>query len=106
MADKIMAAMDSEDEKQGANILIKAMSAPCMQVAENAGIEGAVILSKVQSLSAEKGVSQLLLSSPVFLGVFFVVICGNDTSIHLNSYMLLFLFLSIDTTVWLGMGRK
>eukprot|EP00561_Arcocellulus_cornucervis_P014566 CAMPEP_0185802430 /NCGR_PEP_ID=MMETSP1322-20130828/1992_1 /TAXON_ID=265543 /ORGANISM="Minutocellus polymorphus, Strain RCC2270" /LENGTH=592 /DNA_ID=CAMNT_0028498189 /DNA_START=63 /DNA_END=1841 /DNA_ORIENTATION=- len=55
MADKIMAAMDSEDEKQGANILIKAMSAPCMQVAENAGIEGAVILSKVQSLSAEKG---------------------------------------------------
>lgn len=106
MADKIMAAMDSEDEKQGANILIKAMSAPCMQVAENAGIEGAVILSKVQSLSAEKGVSQLLLSSPVFLGVFFVVICGNNTSMHLNSYILFFLFLSIDTTVWLGMGRK
>mmetsp|Transcript_19434 Transcript_19434/g.41953 ORF Transcript_19434/g.41953 Transcript_19434/m.41953 type:complete len:593 (+) Transcript_19434:95-1873(+) len=55
MADKILDALDSDDEKQGANILIKALSAPCMQVAENAGIEGAVILSKVQSLAAENG---------------------------------------------------
>jgi hypothetical protein len=49
--------MDSDDERQGAMILIKALSAPCMQVAENAGIEGAVILSKVQAMCREKGVS-------------------------------------------------
>ena len=57
MKDQILDAMEGEDEKQGALILINAMSAPCMQVAENAGIEGAVILSKVQTLAAEKGVS-------------------------------------------------
>ena len=54
----ILDAIEDEDEKIGAGILIKALSAPCMQVAENAGIEGAVVLSKVlQSLSLEKGVS-------------------------------------------------
>jgi len=52
---KILDAMDSEDEEQGANILIRALSAPCMQVGENAGVEGAVVLSKVQSISMEKG---------------------------------------------------
>mmetsp|Transcript_16588 Transcript_16588/g.30183 ORF Transcript_16588/g.30183 Transcript_16588/m.30183 type:complete len:586 (-) Transcript_16588:116-1873(-) len=55
LADTILAAMDSDDERQGAMILIKALSAPCMQVAENAGIEGAVILSKVQAICREKG---------------------------------------------------
>ena len=95
MADKIMAAMDSEDEKQGANILVKAMSAPCMQVAENAGIEGAVILSKVQSLAAEKGVSQLLFSSFVFRGVFFVVIF-EFVAIILACTSLIHTFLSLS----------
>lgn len=56
LEEKILAAMDSEDEVQGANILIRALSAPCMQVAENAGIEGAVVLAKVQAISDEKGV--------------------------------------------------
>mmetsp|Transcript_14809 Transcript_14809/g.21175 ORF Transcript_14809/g.21175 Transcript_14809/m.21175 type:complete len:593 (-) Transcript_14809:207-1985(-) len=55
IVDKIMDACGSEDEKQGAKIFINAMTAPCMQVAENAGIEGAVIMSKVQKLSEEKG---------------------------------------------------
>lgn len=55
LVDKIMDAMDGEDEKQGANILIKALSAPCMQVAENAGLEGAVILAKVQAMSLKEG---------------------------------------------------
>merc|ERR1712113_689971 len=36
-------------------ILIKALSAPCMQIAANAGIEGAVVLSNVQNSSMEKG---------------------------------------------------
>lgn len=55
--DEVMAAMENDDERQGATILFNAMGAPCMQVAENAGIEGAVVLSKVQALSKEKGVS-------------------------------------------------
>lgn len=52
---KILDSMSSEDEEQGANILIKALSAPCMQVGENAGVEGAVVLSKVQTMSTEQG---------------------------------------------------
>lgn len=52
---KILEGMDDEDERQGANILIRALSAPCMQVGENAGVEGAVVLSKVQTMSIEKG---------------------------------------------------
>jgi len=55
MEEQLLAAMDNEDERTGAGILIKALSAPCMQVATNAGIEGAVVLSKVQSICAEKG---------------------------------------------------
>jgi len=55
LKDKIVEAMDGEDEVQGANILIRALSAPCMQVGENAGVEGAVVLSKVQSMSIDKG---------------------------------------------------
>jgi chaperonin GroEL len=56
-ADEILDAMDSEDERQGAMILVKALGFPAMQVAENAGIEGAVILAKIQDLAEEKGVS-------------------------------------------------
>jgi chaperonin GroEL len=59
MEETILSSIEDEDEKVGASILIKALSAPCMQVAENAGIEGAVVLSKVQSMSLEKGVSFL-----------------------------------------------
>jgi chaperonin GroEL len=35
--------------------MIKAMAYPAMQVAENAGIEGAVVLAKIQNLCEEKG---------------------------------------------------
>jgi len=55
MMDKVLAVCDNEDEIQGAQIMMKAISFPCMQVAINAGIEGAVVLSKVQSLAKEKG---------------------------------------------------
>eukprot|EP00522_Entomoneis_paludosa_P015797 CAMPEP_0172453220 /NCGR_PEP_ID=MMETSP1065-20121228/10645_1 /TAXON_ID=265537 /ORGANISM="Amphiprora paludosa, Strain CCMP125" /LENGTH=590 /DNA_ID=CAMNT_0013205399 /DNA_START=83 /DNA_END=1855 /DNA_ORIENTATION=+ len=55
LRDTILDAMEGDDERQGALIMINAMGAPCMQVAENAGIEGAVVLSKVQSLAAENG---------------------------------------------------
>eukprot|EP00526_Cylindrotheca_closterium_P006156 CAMPEP_0113623256 /NCGR_PEP_ID=MMETSP0017_2-20120614/11956_1 /TAXON_ID=2856 /ORGANISM="Cylindrotheca closterium" /LENGTH=588 /DNA_ID=CAMNT_0000533185 /DNA_START=55 /DNA_END=1821 /DNA_ORIENTATION=+ /assembly_acc=CAM_ASM_000147 len=53
--DEVLDAMDGEDERQGAQILFKAMAAPCMQVAENAGVEGAVVLAKIQALSEENG---------------------------------------------------
>jgi chaperonin GroEL len=53
--DEILDAMDSEDQRQGAMILVKALGFPAMQVAENAGIEGAVILAKIQELAEEKG---------------------------------------------------
>merc|ERR1712151_1133681 len=53
MKSKILRAMESDDEREGAKILIKALSAPCMQIAENAGSEGAVVLEKVQNLTKE-----------------------------------------------------
>jgi len=52
---KVMEAMDNEDEKTGASILMKALAFPCMQVAENAGLEGAVVLAKTQKMSIEEG---------------------------------------------------
>lgn len=55
MRESIMDSMDDEDERQGAKIMIDAMGAPAMQVAENAGIEGAVILAKIQAITEEKG---------------------------------------------------
>jgi len=54
-SDEILATMDDEDEKSGATILLNALGAPAMQVADNAGIEGAVVLSKIQSIGEEKG---------------------------------------------------
>eukprot|EP00980_Cylindrotheca_fusiformis_P007098 scaffold1489_cov194-Cylindrotheca_fusiformis.AAC.8 len=53
--DEVLDAMDNDDERQGASILINALGAPAMQVAENAGIEGAVILAKIQMMAEEKG---------------------------------------------------
>jgi len=53
MKSKILNSMESDDEREGAKILIKALSAPCMQIAENAGSEGAVVLEKVQNLTKE-----------------------------------------------------
>jgi chaperonin GroEL len=55
MKETILAGMDGEDERQGALIMIKAMTAPAMQVAENAGIEGAVVLAKIQALCEKEG---------------------------------------------------
>jgi chaperonin GroEL len=55
--DEVLNTFEDEDERQGALILFKALSAPAMQVASNAGIEGAVVLAKIQALCEEKGVS-------------------------------------------------
>lgn len=48
MADKLMEAMADEDERAGAKIILKSLSAPLKQIAKNAGIEGAVVLANVQ----------------------------------------------------------
>ncbi|MBQ3210997.1 MAG: chaperonin GroEL [Oscillospiraceae bacterium] len=45
-ADKLLAELEG-DEKTGASIIAKALKAPIMQIAANAGLEGAVILNKV-----------------------------------------------------------
>ena len=47
-ADGLLASMDG-DEKTGAAIVAKALKAPIMQIAANAGLEGAVILNNVYS---------------------------------------------------------
>ena len=45
-AEKLVATLEG-DEKTGAAIVAKALKAPIMQIAANAGVEGAVILNKV-----------------------------------------------------------
>jgi chaperonin GroEL len=45
-ADKLTATLEG-DEKTGAAIVAKALKAPIMQIAANAGVEGAVVLNKV-----------------------------------------------------------
>ena len=47
-AEKLLAELDG-DEKTGAAIVAKALKAPIMQIAANAGVEGAVILNQVNS---------------------------------------------------------
>ena len=61
MEQTIMDAMADDDERVGASILLQSMAYPAMQVAENAGIEGAVILSKIQEAGKEHGVRNCML---------------------------------------------
>ncbi len=44
-----MAASLEGDEKTGANIILKALESPLRRIAENAGLEGSVIIDKVRS---------------------------------------------------------
>lgn len=47
------------DEKTGAAIVIKALEAPVRQIAENAGLEGSIILNNVKSSAANHGFNAL-----------------------------------------------
>ncbi len=47
------------DEKLGAKIIIKALSAPLRQIGENAGKEGSIILQKVLSMGTNDGYNAL-----------------------------------------------
>ncbi|MBQ7241227.1 MAG: chaperonin GroEL, partial [Firmicutes bacterium] len=56
---KDMVASLSGDEKTGAEIVLKALEAPLRQIAENAGLEGAIIVDKVKSLPDGQGFNAL-----------------------------------------------
>ena len=47
--------LDDEEERQGADIVMKALSAPLRQLAENAGHEGEVVVDKVYGKPFEFG---------------------------------------------------
>jgi chaperonin GroEL len=47
------------DEKIGAMIIVKALAAPLKQIAENAGLEGSIVLQKVLGLSTNEGYNAL-----------------------------------------------
>ncbi len=49
----------SGDEKTGAEIVIKALEAPARQIAENAGLEGAVIVNKIKEQPVGVGFNAL-----------------------------------------------
>ena len=46
--DQVYDAMEDEDEKLAVDLLYRAIQAPVMQIAENAGMEGAVVLERVK----------------------------------------------------------
>ena len=48
-------ASDNEDEQTGINIVLRALSAPVRQIAENAGKDGSVILDHLMSADPEVG---------------------------------------------------
>ena len=50
-----MAASLEGDEKTGANIILKALEAPLRRIAENAGLEGSVIINKVKESAVGTG---------------------------------------------------
>ena len=54
-----MAADLEGDEKTGANIVIKALEAPLYCIAQNAGLEGAVIVNKVKEMKTGEGFDAL-----------------------------------------------
>lgn len=47
------------DEKIGVHIVIKALSAPLRQIADNAGVEGALVVQKVMGLPTNEGYNAL-----------------------------------------------
>ncbi len=46
---------DDEDERTGVRLLQRALEEPLRQIAENAGLEGSVIVEKVRALGKEEG---------------------------------------------------
>ena len=56
--EKVMETLKLEgDEKVGADIVLRSLSAPLRQLAFNAGLEGAIVVEKVRSLKATEGLN-------------------------------------------------
>lgn len=55
---KIVAELEG-DEKTGANVVLKALESPLFCIAQNAGLEGAVIVNKVKELESGMGFNVL-----------------------------------------------
>ena len=49
--DQVLAEMGDDDEKLAVDILYRAITAPIIQIAENAGTEGSLVLEKVPAES-------------------------------------------------------
>jgi len=55
-AEKVMASL-SGDEATGARMVVRSLSAPLKQIAENAGLEGRVVVEKVKALKGNEGLN-------------------------------------------------
>ena len=55
-AEKAMASL-SGDEATGARMVVRSLSAPLKQIAENAGLEGGVVVEKVKALKGNEGLN-------------------------------------------------
>ena len=52
--------LDDPDEQIGVNIIRRALEEPCRQIAENAGLEGSVVVDKVKKESGNNGFDALV----------------------------------------------
>jgi chaperonin GroEL len=50
-------AIDEADERTGANIIVRSLEEPVRQLAENAGLEGSVIVNEVRKAKAGHGLN-------------------------------------------------
>jgi len=55
-AEKVMASL-SGDEATGARMVVRSLSAPLKQIAENAGLEGGVVVEKVKAMKGNEGLN-------------------------------------------------
>lgn len=99
MMEEVLDAMEDEEEKQGALILMKSLGDPCIQVATNAGIEGAIVLTKVKALTKEKGVSKFsfIFSPYIYLSSLHIVFVRYAYGMRI---LLLFFTLSLTQFGW------
>lgn len=57
MKDKILESCDGEDERLGADIMIRSLSEPMSQIAQNAGEDGNVVVERIRNKYTEKSES-------------------------------------------------
>jgi len=55
-AEKVMSSL-SGDEATGARMVVRSLSAPLKQIAENAGLEGGVVVEKVKAMKGNEGLN-------------------------------------------------